>query len=120
MIYLFPPVFCIVMMLVLAALLVWAVIRKVGEVLSSPPGSSPRLDPVGIRNRKSTGGKCHVTNDGYYAPMKKYVAEVVCEEMDSRRMLVADSLAELEEKIVREFDYCEGRIQDAAGRKAAG
>ena len=51
-----------------------------------------------------------VVNEGYYSKMKKYVAEVICPEIEAKSMAVADTQEELERKINSLFEHLEWRL----------
>lgn len=112
MIYFLPPEFGIFMLVIIVGWLIAAGIRSLNEK------TYPKLDPVVLDNTVSPSGKCHVDKSGYYAGMGKYVAEVVCPELDSRWTVVADCKEELEEKIKMEFCSLEERIRDRINKRA--
>lgn len=112
MIYFFPPEFGIFMLVIIVGWLTVAGFRS----LSSR--THPKLEPVALDNTVSSSGKCHVEQSGYYAGMKKYVAEVVCPELDTRWTVVADCKEDLEEKIKEEFCSLEERIRDKINKRA--
>ena len=93
--------------IVMVIWLVGAGARSAAGNLSSTP---PNLVNIDLINKKSKSGKCYVEDNGFYKPLKKYVAEVVCPELDCKRMKVADTKDRLEELIKTEFEYLEGKL----------
>ena len=112
MIYYFPPEFGLFMLVVIVGWLIVAGFRSLNS------RSYPKLDPVSLDNTVSPSGKCRVDKSGYYADMGKYIAEVVCPELDSRWTVVADCKEELEEKVKKEFCSLEERIRDKINKRA--
>lgn len=82
------------------------------SIFSFMTDTSPKLSPINLSAKKSATGKCFVKNYGYYAPMKKYVAEVVCPDIDYCMMETSDSKADLEKNITRRFERLEERIRE--------
>ena len=82
------------------------------SVFSTLTDTPPKLSHVEISTKKSATGKCFIKNYGYYAPMKKYVAEVACPDLKYCGMKVSDSKAGLEEAIEREFEWLEEKIRE--------
>lgn len=120
MFYLLSPTACVLMGLFVTGYAAITCARSVARGLfasSSCGHYTPRMESVLLTNRISSSGKCHVENYGYYPPLKKYVAEVVCAELDSRFMVVSDSKEGLEEKIAKEFSYAEERIRDRINKR---
>lgn len=74
-----------------------------GSILDRPP----KLERISVSTLMSAGGRCHIKNYGFYRPLKKYVAEVVCPELQSERMVVADTPERLEQLIRKEFHSLE-------------
>ena len=91
-------------------MIVWLSASGGKSVLSSLFDTNPKLKPVDISIRMSASGRCHVENEGYDESMKKYVADVVCPELDERSMVVADSAEHLEKKIASLFEHLEWRL----------
>lgn len=89
------------------ALIIYLVAVGIKSATSSLSDSTPKLDNISVVNQKSKSGKCYVKNYGFYKPLKKYVAEVVCPELKCERMVVADSQERLEQLICKEFDSLE-------------
>jgi hypothetical protein len=87
--------------------LVGAGARSAAGNLSITP---PNLVNIDLINKRSKSGRCYVEDYGFYEPLKKYVAEVVCPELDCKRMKVADTKDRLEELIKAEFEYLEGKL----------
>ena len=87
--------------------LVGAGARSAARNLSITP---PNLVNIDLINKRSKSGRCYVEDYGFYEPLKKYVAEVVCPELDCKRMKVADTKDRLEELIKAEFEYHEGKL----------
>ena len=120
MFYLLSPTASVLMGLFVTGYAALTGARSVVRGLFSPASCgnyTPRLESVFLTNRTSSSGKCHVENYGYYPPLKKYVAEVVCQDLDSRFMVVSDSKEGLEEKIEKEFEYAEERIRDRINKR---
>ena len=88
----------------------WLAGAGVKSALTSTADTKPMLKPICLSSRKSRSGRCLVVNEGYYAKMKKYVAEVVCPEIDAKSMAVADTQEELERKIQNLFEHLEWRL----------
>ena len=85
----------------------WAIGAATKSATRSIIDGHPKLDSISVSCQKSKGGKCHIKNYGFYSPLKKYVAEVVCPELQSERMVVADSEERLEQLILKEFKSME-------------
>lgn len=114
MIYLLPSGAWIIVILI--ALLFFA--KEAGQKLLRGTDEPPKLDPISLRQRVSSDGSCHIEQDGYYAPMKKYVATVVGAEEQYNRMLVADTQEELEKMIEKEFRWQEERHREQTNKRA--
>ena len=80
------------------------------SALSAAADTKPRLEPISLSVMKSASGRCLVENEGYYDKMNKFVADVVCPELDAKSMAVADTQEELEQKIQKVFDHYEWRL----------
>ena len=115
MIYILPPEFGIFMAVIAIG---WLLKEGLRSLAAAKGNAKPMLDRVVLANTTSSSGKCHVENYGYYPAMKKYVAEVVCKDTGSRYRVVADSKGDLEEKILKEFEYMEERIRHKANKRA--
>ena len=85
-------------------------------IFSSITDNPPKLSPVNLSTKKSLTGKCFIKNYGYYAPMKKYVADVVCPELGYCMMEVSDSKADLEKNIAWRFERLEERIRECKNK----
>ena len=85
----------------------WGIGATVKSATRSVFDRHPDLEKISVANQKSKDGKCHIKNYGFYSPLKKYVAEVVCPELQSERMVVADSKERLEQLILKEFESLE-------------
>lgn len=85
----------------------WAIGATTKSATRSVFDRRPELERISIANQRSKDGKCHIKNYGFYSPLKKYVAEVVCPELQSERMVVADSKERLEQLIRKEFKSLE-------------
>ncbi len=112
----FFPIFSLVTGIVSAG---WFLNEGLKSLVSEDyePAPRPKLKPIDLRNTKSTLGHCHAENYGYYSPMKWYLADVVCQELNTRHTLSAKSLEELEKKIEKEYNHCEERIRDKINMK---
>ena len=89
---------------------VWLAGAGMKSALTSATDTKPLLKPICLSSRKSSSGRCLVVNEGYYSKMKKYVAEVICTEIDAKSMAVADTQEELERKINSLFEHLEWRL----------
>lgn len=78
--------------------------------MSSLSDTQPELHPVNVSTRRSFSGRCHIENVGFYAPMKKFVADVVCPETGAKSRVAADTIDGLEKQIKSVFDLYEWRL----------
>lgn len=107
MMYFFTPGSSILFALVGLGLIVWlagAFAKSAACRLSNTP---PELEKIDIINTKSKSGRSYIKNYGFYRPLKKYVAEVVCPDKERETMAVADTKERLEELIMKEFERLE-------------
>lgn len=88
----------------------WLAGQGIKSATSSMSDAAPTLKPIDLKSKKSVSGRCHIENYGYYAPMKKYVADVVCQETEEKAMAVADTLEGLEKKVTNLFEYFERKF----------
>ena len=91
-------------------MVVWLVGSMAKSAMSTATDTKPNLKPISISFRKSVSGRCMVENEGYYDKMKKFIADVVCPELDAKAMAVADTKEELEQKIMKVFEHYEWRL----------
>ena len=84
------------------------------SMLSSITDTPPRLSNIDIATKTSNSGKCFIKNYGYYAPLKKYVAEVVCPDLDYCMMEVSETKVGLEENVARTYKYLEDKISESS------
>lgn len=88
----------------------WLVGAGAKSFVGSLSNTPPKLETIELVNKKSKSGKCFVKNYGFYKPLKKYVAEVVCPELSLEMMEVANTKERLEELIKIEFEYLEEKL----------
>lgn len=89
----------------------WLAGQGVKSAVSTMSDTKPKLEPINLKATKSASGRCNVENYGYYAPMKKFVADVVCPEIEGKAMAVADTLERLENRVADHFEYFERKMQ---------
>ena len=80
------------------------------SAISAASDTKPCLKPISLSVMESSSRRCMVENEGYYDKMKKFVADVVCPELDAKAMAVADTKEELEQKIMKVFEHYEWRL----------
>lgn len=99
-------------------IVVWLIVAGARWFFRLTTDVGPRTKPIDISCKQSTDGYSHVKGECYYPAMKKYIAEVVCQDLDFKWNLMADSQEELESKIRQEYDHCSQRIRDRINRRA--
>lgn len=115
MIYFFPPEFGIILF---GGLMIWLMIAGVQSAARLLSDGRPYTKAIAISCKQSADGHSHVEEECYYPAMKKYIAKVVCQELDSKWQISADSQEELESKIRKEYAYCYERIRDRINKRA--
>ena len=116
MIYIFSPEFGVI---IAVGLIIWLMIAGVKSLLGQLSDVDPYTEPISISCKQSADGHSHVEEECYYPAMKKYIAKIVCQELDCKWNVSADSLEELENKIRKEYAYCYERIKDRINKRAA-
>jgi hypothetical protein len=101
-------IFALMGLVMIASLIVRGSMSFFSFITDTPP----KLSPVDLSTKQSATGKCFIKNYGYYAPTKKYVADVVCPDLDYCMMEVSDSKAGLEKNITWRFERLEERIRE--------
>lgn len=89
----------------------WLAGQGIKSAVSSMSDGKPKLEPINLKVTKSASGRCHVENFGYYAPMKKFVADVICKETEEKVMAVADTLEGLEKRVEDHFKVLERKLR---------
>ena len=114
MISFFSPEAATLLAFFLIGYVAWLVLKSLAKGMHGEPDTLRRLT---LSVTKSESGKCYAENAFYHGTTGKYVADVVCPELDYRWMVIADSQQELEEKVRKEFDRCEEGIRDKINKE---
>ncbi len=114
MFYTFPPEFGIFVAIIAVG---WFIMQGVKSAASNMRSSTPKLEPVDIDCVRSSMGNCYIENYGYYAPLKRYVADIVCPKINYKGTIVAKSKEEFEKTIKLEFGYYEDLIRNTRNKE---